>query len=59
MRTPAVDTRSMTPGEIVSEYGGYYFFQPDHGGDEWQVDGRWITTDPEKVRDARAKAAQR
>lgn len=49
----------MTPGEIVSEYGGYYFFQPDHGGDEWQVDGRWITTDPEKVRDARAKAAQR
>ncbi|MFI7096373.1 hypothetical protein [Streptomyces lydicus] len=57
-RTPAVDTRSGTPGEIISESYGYIFFQPDHGGPEMQIDPRWVSTDPEAVRDARAAAAR-
>lgn len=55
-RTPAVDIRSDTPGEVVSQAYGYCFFQPDHGGEEWHVDARWISTDPKAVRDAKAKA---
>ncbi|MFI7094040.1 hypothetical protein [Streptomyces lydicus] len=52
--TPAVDTRSGTPGEIVSRYTGYVFFQPDHGGPEMQIAEHWISTHPMVVRQARA-----
>ncbi|WP_328742966.1 hypothetical protein OG436_29690 [Streptomyces caniferus] len=58
-RTPAVDTRSGTPGEIVSTSHGFYYFRPDHGGPEMQVAAHWITTNPRKVRDARAAEAAR
>ncbi|MFI9077295.1 hypothetical protein ACIGW8_12520 [Streptomyces sioyaensis] len=56
---PAVDTRSGTPGEIVAESHGCYYFRPDHGGPEMQIAAHWISTDPQKVRDARAAAAAR
>lgn len=58
-KTPAVDTRSGAAGEIISTGYGFYYFRPDHGGPEMQIPARWITTDPQKVRNARAAARER
>jgi hypothetical protein len=49
----AVDKRSGTLGKIVAHHSGYYFFQPMHGGPEWQVEERWITFDLKAARDGR------
>ncbi|MFI9356093.1 hypothetical protein ACWGLP_21325 [Streptomyces lydicus] len=58
-KTPAVDTRSDTPGVIVTRHAGYVFFQPDWGGPEMQIADHWISTRPAVVRNARAAQAAR